>query len=81
MAANKAKSQKRPVIDQPLNSKKSGDGFDAEADLRRSDQEREAFRKGANLSEHSANPTDPNDRSMIRGTNQESEHHKRRADG
>jgi hypothetical protein len=72
------KSQRQPVVDQPLGSKRKEPDF--EADLRRPEQEREARRKGASLSSNAASPIDRDDRQILRGVNQEDEHHKRRQD-
>ena len=72
------KDEHRQVVDQPLNRKDDGEDF--EADLSRSDEEREARRKGESLSTDAASPVDPDDRQIIRGVNQEDRHHKRRLD-
>ena len=52
----------------------------ASPQLKKSKQEREAYRKGSDLRTDAQNLADPDDRNMLRGENQESEHHKRRAD-
>jgi hypothetical protein len=73
----KKKGEQRPVVDQPLRGQDEEPDF--EADLRRSDAEREARRKGASLSTGAARPIDRDDRQILRGVNQEGEHHKRRS--
>ena len=80
MASTKTREQQLKIIEERENSKNAGENFDAEADLKKSREEREAYRKGANLRTDAPNLVDPDDRNMLRGENQESGHHKKRAD-
>jgi hypothetical protein len=75
----KTHDQQIQVIEGRVNTKNAGKDFDAEIDLQRSEKEREAFRKGANLNAP-RNLSDPDDRNMLRGEHQESRHHKNRPD-
>jgi hypothetical protein len=61
-----------------VNTSNAGDDFNAEEELKRSKQEREAHHGGANLRDEGIDLTDKDNRQMIRGENLESEHHKRR---
>jgi hypothetical protein len=80
MTGRKTHEQQVRVIEERENTKNAGKDFDAEAELKKSKQEREAYRKGSDLRTDAPNLVDPDDRNMLRGENQESEHHKRRAD-
>jgi hypothetical protein len=80
MAGTKTREQQLKIIEERENTKNAGEDFDAEAELKTSKQEREAYRKGAKLRTDAPNLVDPDDRNMLRGENQESGHHKRRAD-
>jgi hypothetical protein len=80
MAGNKTHEQQLRIIEKRENTKNAGKDFDAEADLRKSEAEREAFRKGAKLRSNPPDIADRDDRNIIRGENQESSHHKKRAD-
>jgi hypothetical protein len=77
MQGNKTHQQQRNIIEKRESTSNADKDFDARADLERSDAARDAFRKGDNLSmrtaELSLNEDDP---SIVRGVNQESEHHK-----
>ena len=79
MTGKKTHDQQLRIIEERVNTRNADKDFDAETELKRSRQEREARRQGANLRDRGVELTDPDDRQMIRGTNQESEHHKRRA--
>jgi hypothetical protein len=81
MAGKKTHEQQLRIIEKRENTSNAGDDFNSEAELKRSKQEREAHRGGAQLRDEGVDLTDKDDRQMIRGENQESEHHKRRADG
>ena len=81
MAGNKTHEQQRRIIEKREDTSNAGNDFNAGEELKRSRQEREAYRGGARLREQGVELTDKDDRQMIRGENQESEHHKRRADG
>jgi hypothetical protein len=80
MIARKTHEQQVRIIEERENTKNAGKDFDAEAELKKSQQERDAYRKGADLQTDAPNLVDPDDRNMLRGENQESEHHKERAD-
>jgi hypothetical protein len=76
-AGKNTHAQQMQIIEGRVNTRKAGKDFDAEADLKRSDKEREAFRKGTDL-KTPRNLSDPDDRNMLRGEHQESRHHKNR---
>jgi hypothetical protein len=80
MTGKKTHDQQIRIIEGRENTKNAGKDFDAEAELKRSDQEREAFRKGANLKAPPRDLTDSDDRNLLRGEHQESRHHKNRPD-
>lgn len=80
MTGSKTHEQQVRIIEERENTKNAGKDFDAEAELKKSKQEREAYRKGSNLRTDAPNLVDPDDRNMLRGEHQESEHHKERAD-
>jgi hypothetical protein len=78
MAGPKTHEQQLRIIEKRENTSNAGDDFNAEDELKRSKQEREAHRGGAELRDEGVELTDKDDRQMIRGEDQESEHHKRR---
>lgn len=78
MAGPKTHEQQLRIIEKRENTSNADDDFNAEDELKRSKQEREAHRGGAELRDEGVELTDKDDRQMIRGENQESEHHKRR---
>ncbi len=80
MAGNKTHDQQLRIIEGRENTKNADPDFDARQDLDRSPEQREALRRGQDLPDKSDNLSDPDDRSIIRGENQESAHHKKRAD-
>jgi hypothetical protein len=80
MTGRKTHEQQVRIIEERENTRNAGKDFNAEAELKKSKQERESYRKGANLRTDAPNLVDPDDRNMLRGENQESEHHKERAD-
>ena len=84
MAGNKTHDQQLRIIQGRENTKNGDKDFDIERDLHMSPEEREAFRKGRDLdlerAAESIGSDDADDRSITRGANQESEHHKRRDD-
>jgi hypothetical protein len=80
MAGKQTHEQQLRIIEERENTKNADKDFDAEADLRKSKAEREAFRKGATLRPDPPDVADRDDRNIIRGENQESSHHKNRAD-
>ncbi|HEV7435140.1 MAG TPA: hypothetical protein VGO22_09760 [Pseudorhizobium sp.] len=77
MQGNKTHQQQRNIIEKRIDTSNAGDDFDAQADLERNEAARDAYRKGEDLrmktAEISINEDDP---SIVRGVNQESEHHK-----
>ena len=80
MAGNKTHEQQTRIIEERVNTKNADDDFDAEAELKRPKQEREARRRGGALRSGDVDLVDPDDREMLRGVKQESRHHKRPAD-
>ncbi len=80
MAGPKTHEQQLRIIEKRDNTSNAGDEFNAEDELKRPRQEREARRDGAGLRDEGVELSDRDDRQMIRGENQESEHHKRRQD-
>lgn len=80
MAGPKTHEQQLRIIEKRENTSNAGDDFNAEEELKRSKQEREARQKGDKLRDEGVELTDKDDRRMIRGENQESGHHKHRTD-
>jgi len=80
MTGKNTHAQQIKIVEGRENTKNAGKDFDAEADLRRSPQEREAFRKGAHLKAPERDLVDPDDRNMLAGVHQQSGHHKGRPD-
>lgn len=80
MTGNKTHEQPTRIIEERVNTKNADDDFDAEEELKRPKQEREARRKGGALRGGDVDLIDPDNREMLRGVNQESRHHKRPAD-
>lgn len=80
MAGPKTHEQQLRIIEKRENTSNAGDDFNAEEELKRSKQERGARQEGGKLRDEGVELTDKDDRRMIRGENQESGHHKRRAD-
>jgi len=76
MQGNKTHQQQRNIIEKRENTANADENFDARADLNRSEAAREAFRKGDNLNMRTAEVSMTDDPSIVRGANQESEHHK-----
>jgi hypothetical protein len=74
MQSNKTHEQQTRIIEKRVDTTNAGPDFDIEADLKRSDAAKKAFRKGENLEAGPESLTE--NRSMIRGENQESAHHK-----
>lgn len=70
MAGNKTHEQQLRIIEERENTKNADKDFDAEADLRKSKAERDAFRKGAALRSDPPDIADRDDRNIIRGENQ-----------
>jgi hypothetical protein len=78
MTGTKTHQQQINIIERRVNTRNAGKEFDAEADLKRPPQEREAFRKGAGLKAPEKDLVDADDRNILRGQHQESEHRKGR---
>jgi hypothetical protein len=78
MAGPKTHEQQLRIIEKRENTSNAGDNFNAEEELKRSKLEREVHRGEEKLRDEDVELTDKDDRQMIRGENQESEHHKRR---
>jgi hypothetical protein len=81
MAGEKTHEQQLRILEKRQNTDNAEEDFNAEEELKQSQQEREARQRGANLHDEGAELTDKDDREIIRGKNQESEHHKRRQEG
>jgi len=81
MTGSKTHEQQRRIIEKREDTSNGGDELNAEDELGRSKQEREAHRRGATLRNQEVELTDKDDRQIIRGEHQESEHRKPRADG
>ncbi|MGG7578922.1 hypothetical protein [Rhizobium sp. Nf11,1] len=74
MTGKKTHEQQLRVIEKREKTANAGKDFDAKADLQRNEQAKEADRKGNDLK---ADPEPRNDdRAIVRGRNQESEHKK-----
>lgn len=80
MAGKSTHDQQIRIIEERVNTRNAADDFDAEGELKRPQAERKARREGADLRTGDAELTDPDDRNMIRGVNQESSHNKHRQD-
>lgn len=76
MAGKKTHEQQVRIIEERENTKNAGDDFDAEAHLKRSDAARKAHREGQDLKPEKTPPPGSDDRSITRGADQESRHHK-----
>lgn len=77
MQGNKTHQQQRDIIRKRVDTSNAGDDFDARADLDRSNAARDAYRKGDDLSMRTADLSlNEDDPSIVRGVNQESQHHK-----
>ncbi|MBX5133853.1 hypothetical protein HJB79_14270 [Rhizobium lentis] len=73
MTGKKTHEQQLRVIEKREKTANAGEDFDAKADLQRNAQAKEAYRKG----DLKADPDPRNDdRGIMRGRNQESEHKK-----
>lgn len=74
MQSDKTHEQQLRIIQKRENTANGDPEFDIEADLKRSDELKEAMRKGQDLQARSDITDD--DLSIVRGMNQESRHHK-----
>ncbi|MBB2687397.1 MULTISPECIES: hypothetical protein [Rhizobium] len=76
MTGKKTHEQQLRVIEKREKTANAGEDFDAAADLQRNPQARQAYRKGGDLKPDPDTGND--DRAIMRGRNQESEHKKGR---
>jgi len=81
MAGPKTHEQQLRIIEKRENATNGSGSLNAEEELKRPNQERNARRGGANLRDEGVELADKDDRQMIRGENQEREHHKSRGGG
>ncbi|HEV7251789.1 MAG TPA: hypothetical protein VGN97_01620 [Mesorhizobium sp.] len=77
---NKTHQQFRNIVENRVDTSNAGEDFDIRADLNRSDAEKRARQEGANLRADHPDFENADDRAMIRGENQSSQHHKNRVD-
>ncbi|MBZ9892827.1 MULTISPECIES: hypothetical protein [unclassified Mesorhizobium] len=80
MTGKKTHEQQVQIIEERVNTKNANKNFNAEDELKRSKQERTARQQGQSLRGGDVDLVDADDREMLRGSNQESRHHKRPAD-
>ena len=78
MAGNKTHKQQLRIIQKQVNTKNADEGFDPQPDLKRAERGDEPIPQ--QTAKSASDPQAPDDRGMLRGMNQESEHHKRRGD-
>ncbi|PST22095.1 hypothetical protein C7U60_12700 [Mesorhizobium plurifarium] len=76
MVGRKTQEQQKRVLQGRENTSNADKDFNAEADLHRSDALRKAQRKGRDLSTEHSDAREADERSILRGKNQESRHHK-----
>jgi hypothetical protein len=76
MVGKKSREQQLRIIEKRVNTKDAGKDFDPRPDLER--QERGLPPIPEATAKTASDPSGPDDRSMPRGLNQQSEHHKRR---
>ncbi|MFC3204610.1 hypothetical protein [Aquamicrobium soli] len=76
MPGRKTHEQQLRIIEKREDTSNAGNEFNAKDELKRSRQEREAHRKGANLRDEKVDLVDEDNRQVIRGENHESQHHK-----
>lgn len=76
MVGKKTHEQQQRVLQRREDTSNASKDFDAEAELKRSDALRKAQRKGQDLDTKHADAREENDRSVVRGQNQESRHRK-----
>ena len=80
MVGRKTHEQQLRVIEKREVTSNAGDEFEAKKELGRSKQERQAHRDGATLRDEGVELADEDDREMIKGESQQSQHYTRRAD-
>lgn len=76
MQSRKTHEQQVRIIEKREKTAGAHGDFDASADLKQSEGAKRAFQKGGEI--HRQDEVQREDRSMVRGRDQESEHHKRR---
>ncbi|MCZ4092197.1 MULTISPECIES: hypothetical protein [Sinorhizobium] len=76
MVGKKTHEQQQRVLQGREDTSNAGKDFDAAEKLQRSAALRKAHRKGGKLDTEHADAREPDERSMTRGKNQESRHHK-----
>jgi hypothetical protein len=77
MQGKQTHEQQLRIINKEVNTKNGADDFDPSTDLHRAEAKRDPQQGGENLRSDVVDVADPDDRSMIRGLNQASEHNKR----
>ena len=80
MSGDKTHEQQLRIIEGRENTKNADKDFDADKYLHRTKQERDMRQESGALRQDARDLVDKDDREMLRGENQESEHHKKRAD-
>jgi hypothetical protein len=80
MVGKKTHEKQIHIIEDKENTKNKGRTFDPQPDLNKSEDVREAERKGGNINVRAHDVQGNEDRRMLRGLNQESVHNKRRSD-
>ncbi|MEZ2128090.1 MULTISPECIES: hypothetical protein [unclassified Sinorhizobium] len=75
MTGKKTHEQQMRVIEKRENTANADADFDPRTDLKKSSTERARERQGQDL--HAHDPVQGEDRSILKGANQESEHHKK----
>jgi hypothetical protein len=76
MTGKKAHAQQLRIIEKRVNTKNADPDFDPRPDLERSEHGLPPVPR--TTTKTASDPENPDDRGMLRGMNQESEHHKRR---
>ncbi|MCO6188582.1 hypothetical protein [Rhizobium sp. L1K21] len=74
MTGPKTKQQQKRIINDEIDTSNKGKDFDPTMDLQKSKTLRERERESQNIQPHK--PIEPDDRSILRGYNQESDHNK-----
>jgi hypothetical protein len=77
MQGKQTHEQQLRIINKEINTKNGSEDFDPSADLHRAEAKRNPQEATDILRSDGIDVTDPDDRSMIRGANQESEHNKK----
>jgi hypothetical protein len=77
MQGKETHEQQLRIINKEVNTKNGAEDFDPSADLHRAEAKRNPQEGAEALRSDTVDVTDSDDRSIIRGTNQESEHNKK----